>query len=74
MYNFLYSNVPRTSEEQKLNFLNWKLEIWVVFSKVMVNIVVIDRTNKHSNRCINNSNSQRINSFLSIFTVYFIVS
>ena len=40
-----YRNVPKTSEEQKLNFLNWNLEIWVFFSRVMVNIVVIDRTN-----------------------------
>ena len=45
MYEILYRNVPKTSEEQKVNFLNWNLEIWVFFSKVMVNIVVIDRTN-----------------------------
>ena len=48
--DFLYRNVPKTSHEQKLNFLNWNLEIWVFFSRVMVNNVVIDRTNKHSNR------------------------
>ena len=45
MYEILYRNVPKTSEEQKVNFLNWNLEIWVFFSRVMVNIVVIDRTN-----------------------------
>ena len=53
MWEFIYGsaltirfrNVPKTSEEQKLNFLNWNLEIWVFFSRVMVNIVVIDRTN-----------------------------
>ena len=27
VHNFLYSNVPKTSDEQKLNFLNWNLEI-----------------------------------------------
>ena len=32
-------NVPETSDEQKLNFLNWNLEIWVFFSRVMVKIV-----------------------------------
>ena len=62
--NFLYRNVPKTSDEQKLNFLNWNF-----FSRVMVNIVVIDRTNKHSNRCVDKYDSQRINSFLPIFTV-----
>ena len=45
MYDILHRNVPKTSEEQKVNFLNWNLEIWVFFSRVMVNIVVIDRTN-----------------------------
>ena len=25
--NFLDRNVPKTSDEQKLNFLNWNLEI-----------------------------------------------
>ena len=42
----LYRNVPETSDEQKLNFLNWNLEIWVFFSRVMVNIVVIDQFKK----------------------------
>jgi len=32
----------------------------------MVNIVVIDRTKKHSNRCVDNNDSQRINSFLYV--------
>ena len=53
MWDFIYGsaltmrfrNVPKTSEEQKLNFLNWNLEIWVFFSRIMINIVVIDRTN-----------------------------
>ena len=45
MYDILNRNVPKTSEEQKVNFLNWNLEIWVFCSRVMVNIVVIDRTN-----------------------------
>ena len=45
MYDVLYRNVPKTSEEQQLNFLNCDLEIWVFFSRVVVNIVVIDRTN-----------------------------
>ena len=45
MYDVLYRNVPKTSEEQKLNFLTCDLEIWVFFSRVEVNIVVIDRTN-----------------------------
>ena len=70
----LYRNVPETSDEQKLNFLNWNLEIWVFVSRVMVNIVVIDRTKKHSNSCVGNNDSQRINLFLSIFTaMYFTV-
>ena len=73
MYDVLYRNVPKTSKEQKVNFLNWNLEIWVFFSRVMVNIVVIDRTNKHGNRCVDNNNSRRINLFLSIFTMYFTV-
>ena len=68
--DFLYRNVPKPSDEQKLNFSNWNLEIWVFFSRVMVNIVVIARTNKHSNRCVDNNDSQRLNSFLSIFTMY----
>ena len=42
----LYRNVPETSDEQKLSFLNWNLEIWVFFSRVMVNIVVIDQFKK----------------------------
>ena len=33
-------NVPETSDEQQLNFLNWNMEIWVFFSRVMVNIVL----------------------------------
>ena len=45
MYEVLYRNVPKTSEEQKVNFLNWNLETWVFCSRVMINIVVIDRTN-----------------------------
>ena len=45
MYDVLNRNVPKTSEEQKVNLLNWNLEIWVFCSRVMVNIVVIDRTN-----------------------------
>ena len=45
MYDVLNRNVPKTSEEQKVNFLNWNLEIWVFCSRVMINIVVIDRTN-----------------------------
>ena len=70
----LYRNVPETSDEQKLNFLNWNLEIWVFVSRVMVNIVVIDRTEKHRNSCVGNNDSQRINLFLSIFTaMYFTV-
>ena len=71
----LYRNVPETFDEQKLNFLNWNLEIWVFLSRLMVNIVVIDRTKKkHSNSCVGNNDSQRINSFLSIFTaMYFTV-
>ena len=70
----LYRNVPETSDEQKLNFLNWNLETWVFFSRVMVNIVVIDQFKKHSNSCVGNNDSQRINSFLSIFTaIYFTV-
>ena len=71
--DFLYRNVPKTSDEQKCYFLNWNLEIWVFFSRVMVNIVVIDRTKKHSNRCVENNESQRIYSFLSILTMYFTV-
>ena len=71
--DFLYRNVPKTSDEQKRYFLNWNLEIWVFFSRVMVNIVVIDRTKKHSNRCVENNESQRIYSFLSILTMYFTV-
>ena len=63
----LCRNVPETSDEQILNFLNWNLEIWVFFSRVMVNIVVIDRIKKHSNSCVGNNDSQRINSLLSIF-------
>ena len=55
--DFLYRNVPKTSDEQKRYFLNWNLEIWVFFSRVMVNIVVIDRTKKHSNRCVDNNES-----------------
>ena len=41
----------------------------------MVNIVVIDRTKKkHSNSRVGNNDSQRINSFLSIFAaMYFTV-
>ena len=31
--------------------------------------VVIDRTNEHSNRCVDNNDSQRIHSFLPIFTM-----
>ena len=64
------------SDEQKINFLkslNWDLEIWVFFLRVMVYIIVIDPTNKLSNRCVDNNDSQRINSFLSIFTMYFTV-
>ena len=45
MYDVLDRNVSKTSKEQKVNFLNWNLEIWVSFSRVMVNIVVIDRKN-----------------------------
>ena len=71
--DFLYRNVPKTSDEQKRYFLNWNLEIWVFSSRVMVNIVVIDRTKKHSNRCVENNESQRIYSFLSILTMYFTV-
>ena len=43
----------------------WKSES---FSRVMVNIVVIDQTNKHSHRskCVDNYDSQRIKSFLSV--------
>ena len=47
--------------------MNWNKEIWVFFSRVMVNIVVMDWTNKNSNRSVNNNDSQRINSFLSTF-------
>ena len=61
------------SDEQKLNFLNCNLKIWVFFSSVMVDIVVIDQTNKQSNRCVDNYDNQRINCFLSIFTMYFTV-
>ena len=61
----IYVTAHKTSDEQKLNFLNWNQEIWVFFSRVMVNIVVIDWTNKHSNRSVNNNDSQRINFFLS---------
>ena len=50
VHDVLYRNVPKMSHEQKLNFLNWNLEIWVFFSRVMVNIVVIYWTNKHTNR------------------------
>ena len=39
--DFLYRNVPKTSDEQKRYFLNWTLKIWVFFPRVMVNIVVI---------------------------------
>ena len=28
--------VFKTSDEQKLNFLNWNLEIWVFFTRVIV--------------------------------------
>ena len=48
--DFLYRNVSKTYDQQKLDFLNWNLEIWVFFSRVMVNILIIHRTNKHSNR------------------------
>ena len=58
----------KTSDEQKLNFWNWNKEIWVFFSRVMVNIVVIDWINKNSNRSVNNNDNQRINTFLSTFT------
>ena len=34
----------------------------------MVSTVAIDRTNEHSNKCVDNNDSQRINSFLPIFT------
>ena len=67
----VYRNVLKTSDEQKLNFLKWNLEIWVFFTRAMVDIS-IDRTNKHSNRCVdNNYDSKRINFFLSIFAMYF---
>ena len=62
----------KASAEQKLIFLNWNLES-ESFLRVMVNTVVIDRTNKHSDRCVDDYHSQRINSFLSIFTMYFTV-
>ena len=39
----------------------------------MVNVVVIDRTNQLSNRCLDNNDSQRINSLLSIFTMYIVL-
>ena len=62
----------KVSAEQKLIFLNWNLES-ESFLRVMVNTVVTDRTNKHSDRCVDDYHSQRINSFLSIFTMYFTV-
>ena len=74
--DYLYRIFPKTSDKQKINFLkslNWDLEIWVFFLRVMVYIIVIDPTNKLSNRCVDNNDSQRINSFLSIFTMYFTV-
>ena len=49
--------------------LNWNLEIWVFFSRIMVSIVVIDRKNKLSKRCVDDNNSQRIISVLSILAV-----
>ena len=69
MYDSLYRNVPKTSEEQKLNILNRNLEIWVFFSRIMVSIVVIDRKNKLSKRCVDNNNSQRIIHFCRFYTV-----
>ena len=69
MYDSLYRNVPKTSEEQKLNILNRNLEIWVFFSRTMVSIVVIDRKNKLSKRCVDNNNSQRIIHFCPFYTV-----
>ena len=69
----LYRNVPKTSDEQKRYFLNWNLQICVFFSRVMVNIIVIDRTNKHSNRRAGNYESQRTNFFLYILLMYFTV-
>ena len=62
----------KASAEQELIFLNWNLES-ESFLRVMVNTVVTDRTNKHSDRCVDDYHSQRINSFLSIFTMYFTV-
>ena len=62
----------KTSAEQKLIILNWNLES-ESFLRVMVNTVVTDRTNKQSHRCVDNYDSQRINSFSSIFTMYFTV-
>ena len=69
MYDSLYRNVLKTSEEQKLNILNRNLEIWVFFSRIMVSIVVIDRKNKLSKRCVDNNNSQRIIHFCPFYTV-----
>ena len=43
--NFLYRNVSKTFDEQKLNFLNWNLEV----------------------SCVDNNDSQRMNSFLFNF-------
>jgi len=45
VHDFLYRNVAKTFHEQRLNFLNWNLEIW----------------------CVDNNDSQRINSFLFNF-------
>ena len=39
----------------------------------MVNVVVIDRTNQLSNRCLDNNDIQRINFLLSIFTMYIVL-
>jgi len=75
--DYFYRNLPETSDEQKINFLKSlnlrDLEIWVFFLRVMVYIIVIDPTNKLSNKCVDNNDSQRIISFLSIFTMYFTV-
>ena len=55
-----------------INFeLIWTFPVWPVFFELnsfsrklcVVNIVVIDRTNKHSNRCVDNNDSRIINSF-----------
>ena len=57
LHDSSFKEVRKNLKRLKLN-----QETWVFFSRVMVNIVVIDQTQaniEHSNRCVDNYDSHR---------------